>query len=240
LTEYGIWRPYTGNDALLLALLLLVVGGVFAYLGTGLRRPVGTNPPGRALGILLVLMWGLSLLTLGIAVTIYGGALFQQAGPITVPPSPIAPVTASSGLVAFIAIAYLSRRHGLVLALGSAFVGAVAAPMLFELPFDLIVMWRTPHPAPTTQYALLFFLPLFLVEISSFSLLTLSPLARVSRFTLFSLAAVFFVFAVWALAGFSYPSSPVPFAFNVVSKVLCFVAAVTLFVPQTARTQREM
>jgi len=235
LTEYGTWRPYVGGDALLLALVLLVIGGVLAYFGTRLRRPVGANRPGKALGILLVLMWGLSILTFGIAVTTYWGALIQQAGPITVPASPITPVTASSGLVAFITIAYLSRCHGLGIALGSAFVGTVAAPMLFELPFDLIVMWRIPHPAPTTQYALLYFLPLFLMEISSVSLLTLSPLARASRYTLFSLAAVFFVFAGWSLAGFSYPSSPMPFAFNVVSKVLCFVAAVTLFVPQKAK-----
>jgi hypothetical protein len=100
-------------------------------------------------------------------------------------------------------------------------------------------MWRTPHPIPTTLFALLFFLPLFLVEISSFSLLTLSPLARVSRYTLFSLAAVFFVFAIWALAGFSHPSSPMPFALNAVSKVLCFVAAVTLFLPREATNHTE-
>lgn len=77
MTEYGTWRPYEGSDALLLALVLLVIGGVFAHLGTKLRRPVGASRPGIALGILLALMWGLSILTLGIAVTTYVGALFQ-------------------------------------------------------------------------------------------------------------------------------------------------------------------
>ncbi len=42
------------------------------------------------------------------------------------------------------------------------------------------------------------------------------------------------VFAVWALAGFGYPSAPLPFALNVVSKILAFVAALGLFLPQRA------
>jgi hypothetical protein len=37
------------------------------------------------------------------------------------------------------------------------------------------------------------------------------------------------VFAVWALAGFGYPSAPVPIALNVVSKILAFVTVLTLF-----------
>ena len=74
--------------------------------------------------------------------------------------------------------------------------------MIFELPFDLIVMHRI-FPPMSEQFTLLFFLPLFLVEISSLSLLTLLPRARVSKFTLFSLTAMFFIFAVWALFGFS-------------------------------------
>jgi hypothetical protein len=235
LTEYGIWRPYTGTEALILALALLVVGSALAYLGVRLRQPVGTSQPGKALGTLLVVMWFLSLAAFTIAVAVYGWTLAQQVASPKVASSPISPITFTSGLVAFILIAWLSRRHGLKVALSSAIVGTIAAPMIFELPFDLIVMWRTPHPAPESLFALLFFLPLFVLELSSYSLLTLSPLVRVSRYTLFSLAAVFLVFAVWALAGFSFPSEPLPFALNAVSKVLCFVAAITLFVPEKAK-----
>lgn len=233
MTEYGIWRPYEGTDALRLALALLVIACVIAYLGVRLRHPIGASRPGKALGTLLVLMWFLSLATFAIAVGAYGTALVLQAGPdVKSAPSPIAPFTFTFALIAFIIITLLSRRHGLKVALGSGIVGAIAAPMLFELPFDIIIGWRTPHPAPEWLYALLFFLPLFLWELSSFSLLTLSPVVRVSRYTLFSLAAVFFVFAVWALAGFSFPGSPEPMTLNVTSKFLCFVAAVTLFLPQ--------
>jgi hypothetical protein len=43
------------------------------------------------------------------------------------------------------------------------------------------------------------------------------------------------VFAVWALSGFGYPSAPLPITLNVVSKILAFVTALTLFLPQRDR-----
>ena len=39
------------------------------------------------------------------------------------------------------------------------------------------------------------------------------------------------VFAIWALFGFGYPSAPAPITLNVVSKILAFVTALTLFLP---------
>ena len=100
-------------------------------------------------------------------------------------------------------------------------------------------MARTYPPTPALQYTLLFFLPLFILEIASFSLLTLSPLMKISKLTLFSLGAMFFVFAIWALFGFSYPSSPIPFALNAISKVLSFVTAITPFLPHRDETQSK-
>jgi hypothetical protein len=97
-------------------------------------------------------------------------------------------------------------------------------------------MTRTYPPTPEVVFMLLFFLPLFLVEIISFMMLTLSPLTSLSRYTLYSLAAMLLVFAFWALFGFSYPSSALPFASNAVSKVLAFVTAITLFLPQARAT----
>jgi hypothetical protein len=230
--QYGTWSPYAGVDAFILAATLLVITGVLATLGTSLQRSIEVERPGYALSILLLVIWVVSLATLVIAVSTYMRALYQQYGNVTLPTNPISPITSLSGLLTFILIAYISRHHGLKIALGSALVGTAAAPMIFELPFDLIVMFRTYPPMPATLFTLLFFLPLFLLEISTFSLLTLSPLTRISKYTLFSLAAMFFVFTVWALFGFSYPSTPIPMALNVVSKVLSFIAAITLFLPQ--------
>ncbi len=221
-----------GSAAILLAVVLLVIGTVLVYLGARLHRSFGVQRPGKAVSILLIVIWSLSFATLGIAISAYMGALFQQVGNITLPANPISPITGLSGLVTFILIAFLTRHHGLKIALGSAFVGSAAAPMIFELPFDLIVMWRTYPPSPATQFTLLYFLPLFLWEISTFALLTFSPLTKMSRYTLFSLAAMFFALAVWALFGFSYPFSPIPIALNALSKILSFVAAITLFLPQ--------
>jgi hypothetical protein len=233
MTQYGTWSAYAGRDALLLAAVLLIIGAVLAYLGTRLHRRLGVTRPGWAVGIMLVVIWVLSLANLAIATGIYIRALIQQVGSYTAPANPITPITNVSALVAFVVIVLMTRHHGWKIALGSAIVGTIAAPMIFELPFDLIVMARTYPPQPTVLFTLLFFLPLFLWEISSYSLLTLSPLAKLSRHTLFSLAAVFLVFAVWASFGFPYPSHPIPIVLNAVSKILCFVVVVTLFLPES-------
>jgi len=118
--------------------------------------------------------------------------------------------------------------------LASAAIGAMAAPMIFEFPFDLIVMARTypPIPPDPALYRALFFVPLFLIEITTLLLLRLSPMVRLTRATFFSFALMLGVFAVWALSGFGYPSAPVPITLNVVSKILAFVTVLTLFLPQ--------
>jgi hypothetical protein len=220
-----------GTDAVFLAVTLLAIGVLLTYLGRKLIGVVGIKRPGKAVGAFMITIWSLSLATFLIAVSTYGLQLYQQHMLAAQPTNPISPITYLCGLGTFIIIAYLSRSHGLKIALGSAFVGMAAAPMIFELPFDLIVMGRTypPLPPAPTLFRLLFFLPLFLVEISTFSLLTLSPLTKLSKYTLFSLAGMFFVFAVWAFLGFSYPSEPISITLNGISKILSFIAAITLF-----------
>jgi hypothetical protein len=128
-------------------------------------------------------------------------------------------------------ILYLTRRWGWKVALASAVVGTAAAPMIFEFPFDLIVMTRTYPPIPSHPmlYRQLFFLPLFLVEFSTISLLTLLPSMRVTAPACYAVAGMFAVFAIWAAFGFAFPSQPLPLALNVISKILCFVAAILLF-----------
>jgi hypothetical protein len=138
---------------------------------------------------------------------------------------PDAPVT-------FFVILYLTRRWGWKVALASAIVGTSSAPMIFEFPFDLIVMMRTNPPIPThpALYREMLFLPLFLWELSSLLVLTLLPSMRVTAYATYAVAAMFAVFAVWAAFGFAFPAEPLPLALNVISKILCFVAATMLFV----------
>jgi hypothetical protein len=231
LTEYGTWSPYVGTDAVVLAVTLLAIGVLLTYLGTRLIGAVGIKRPGKTVSAFMITIWSLSLATFLIAYVTYGIQLYEQHMLAAPPTNPISPITDLCALGTFIIIVYLARNHGLKVALGSAFVGTAAAPMIFELPFDLIVMGRTypPIPPAPTLYRLLFFLPLFLVEISTFSLLTLSPLTKLSKYTLFSLAGMFFVFSVWAFFGFSYPFSPISVTLNGISKILSFVTAITLF-----------
>jgi ABC-2 type transport system ATP-binding protein len=46
------------------------------------------------------------------------------------------------------------------------------------------------------------------------------------------------VFGIWALSGFGYPQSALPITMNVVSKILAFITALTLFLPDRLRNWR--
>jgi len=207
-----------------LALVLVAVGSLLAYAGLRLKSVVRFQRLGKAACVFTTLTWILSLATM---LVFYGllTTLARQEQTVQLS-NPITPITIGSGICTFIILAYTLKSHGLKLALGSAFVGTVAAPMIFELPFDLIVIGRSNA---SIFLALLFFLPLFLVEVSTMSLLQLSPLTNVSKYTMFSLGGMFIVFAVWAFFGFSYPSNPLSFTLNVISKIICFITAITLF-----------
>jgi hypothetical protein len=56
--------------------------------------------------------------------------------------------------------------------------------------------------------------------------------AVVAFLAFFAFALMLLIFAVWALFGLGYPSAPLPFAFNAASKVVAFVVALSLFLPQ--------
>jgi hypothetical protein len=232
MTHYGTWSPYGGSNSIILAVVLFIVTGVLIYLAIRLHHPTEVKRPGKFLGASLVMIWVLSVTTFLVAATIYVRALYQQVGHFTGPVNPITPVTMISAVLAFFVIVSLAGRSAFWIAIASAIVGTIAAPMIFELPFDLIVMWRTYPPAPEVPFTLLFFFPLFLVEVSSFAMLMLSPLVKLSRYTLFLLAGMFLIFAVWALFGFAYPAAPIPIALNMISKILAFATAVSLFLPQ--------
>jgi hypothetical protein len=53
---------------------------------------------------------------------------------------------------------------------------------------------------------------------------------RVTAYAAYAVAGMFVVFAVWAALGFAFPMEPLLLALNVMSKILCFVAAIMLFV----------
>jgi hypothetical protein len=224
------WVSYDGGQAIALAIVLLLVACGIAYAGRRLRVPLRIARPGVVVAGFMIAIWLLAIGNLLVATFVYGLHV-KQAYPDFVARHPRVG-TFIDAPVTFFVILYLTRRWGWKVALASAFIAAAAAPMVFELPFDLIVMARTNPPIPDhpTLYRLLFFLPLFIVEFSTVSLLTLLPSMRVTASAAYAVAAMFVVFAVWAAFGFAFPDQPAPLALNVVSKILCFVAAIMLFV----------
>ena len=232
MSGHGTWTPLDGSGAIILALVLLVIAGALVFLGTRVRRPLAFKRPGWTLGGLIIGMFVLAVFTFLVAAGAYGAALIQQHPQYIGSDNYITPFTFMFAAITFFAVISLAQKSGMWTAFGSALVGAIAGPMIFELPFDIIVMWRTYPPDPAALYTLLFFFPLFLMELLSFAMLLLSPCVRFSRYTLFALAGMFLVFAVWAVFGFTYPLSPLPITFNVVSKALAFAVAVSLFIPE--------
>jgi len=231
---YGDWVSYGSGEAAVLAIVLAAVAGAFAYLGTRVRSPISIERPGRTFSGFMIAIWLLAIYTFIVAFYVIGVQVRQVHLLVRTPNADfkVHVGTLLDVTVTFLVILYITRRFGWRTALGGAFIATAAGWMFFELPFDLIVMGRTYPPIPPIPmlYRQLFFLPLFIVELSTISLLTLLPSMRITSNACYVLAAMFAVFAVWAVFGFAFPSEPLPFALNIISKVLCFVAAIMLFV----------
>ncbi len=126
------WISYGGGEAIVLAIVLLLVAGGFAYAGTRLRDPVGVKAPGGTAAGLMIAIWLLAIYTAGVATRVYGLQL-HQAYPGFVAPR-VRVGTFVDAVLTFFVILYLTRRWGWKVALGSAVIGTAAAPMFFEFP----------------------------------------------------------------------------------------------------------
>ena len=248
MTQYGTWVSYSGVARIELAIALAAAAVGLAYAGTRLPLPARAARaalaarPGRARLVLMLGAWVLAIAAFVVCFTIYVRQERHEYGiRATAPVDHVLPVTLFAAAATFFVILISSGPYGPVARLASAAAGAIAAPMIFELPFDLIVMARTypPIPPDPALYRVLFFLPLFLIEITTLSLLTMSPMVKLSRGALFSLASMLAVFAVWGLFGFAYPSAPLPTALNILSKILAFVTVLCLFLPQRAKAATQ-
>jgi len=235
--QYGTWFSYSGSAKLILAIVLLAVVAAVAFAGAKLPLPVRLPRPSSNATTLMVVAWAFSIVAFLACVGIYGKQAHQDhlAGR---PADNIFPITLIAAGVTFFVIVVTGKPGGRTAVLSAA-IAAMAAPMVFELPFDLIVMARTFPPLPPNPalYRVVFFAPLFAIEITTLALLTWSPMVRLTRATFFAFALMLAVFAVWALAGFVYPATPLPYALNVVSKLLAFATVLTLFLPPLDQAQ---
>jgi hypothetical protein len=143
LTAYGTWVSYSGAARIWLAILLLAVAGGLTYTGTRLRLPLRARRPGKAAAVFMLVAWVLAIATFLICTVVYVEQA-RQDYPIGTPPTdPITIVTLAAVVATFAIVNEMGQPLGQRAALGSAVIGALSAPMIFELPFDLIVMART-------------------------------------------------------------------------------------------------
>jgi hypothetical protein len=233
--QFGTWISYSGSARLALAAVLLAAAAASVWLGRRLPAPLRPVRPGPAVTAALLATWATAITAFLVCAHVYVQQLRRDHLLQAAPTDPIAPVTlvCAGVLFAVLVITGAHKPRGWA----TAAIAAMAAPMVFELPFDLIVMARTcpavpPDPA---AYRVLFFAPLFLIEITTLALLALSPQVQVSRATFACFALMLAVFAAWSLSGFGYPDAPVPVLLNATSKVLAFVTTLTLFLPLRAR-----
>jgi hypothetical protein len=228
-----LWDPYSGSAAILLTLVVLALGAGLVFLGARSQAAVKLPTPGKALKVVIVLVWVLSIL---LVLPLFR-QVAQDTGQSSLFIGPVFPVTLAAAFCSFFAIAYLARGSGMLAAIGSGLAGAAAGPMVFELPFVLIitpmVTTRVPHPV--------FLFSVFLVVIlTTLALPTFSSRFSVTRYSLYSLGAMFVVFAAWALLdGYAPPSDPASFFLNAVSKVLGFAAVAASFSGGAGRVQKQ-
>ncbi|MGH9919670.1 MAG: hypothetical protein ACRD6W_12505 [Nitrososphaerales archaeon] len=218
-----LWNPYSGSVAILLSLLLLAIGAGLLLSGwrrTGARK---VSARGRVIKVVTVIVWVLSIL---LVLPLFG-QVARREGQSSLGIGPVFPITLACAFCSFLIVAYLTRGTGTIAALANGFTAAVAGPMVFELPFLLIitpvVTTRVPHP-------LFLFIVFLVVILTTLALPTFSERFSVTRYTLYSLGAMFLVFAAWALlTGYAPPSDPTSFALNAVSKVLGFATVAASF-----------
>lgn len=78
-------------------------------------------------------------------------------------------------------IAAVHRAAGWRVAPGGGLRGALAAPWIFEVPFDLITLSRTRHATDRGLYRVLLSAALVLTGVTTVILLSLVPVVRVRR-----------------------------------------------------------
>jgi hypothetical protein len=236
-TQHGLWVSYSGTAEIVLAAALLATAVAVAFAGLRLPLPARLPRPGRAAKACLVTAWLVAIAALLVSDSLY--VLHAQREHLVdghaLPADPITPVTVIGVGIIWFAVTLMHNARGWRIALGSGVIAALAAPWIFELPFDLIIMTRVSMPPDSGAYRILFFGLLLGIAITTLALLTRSPVVRLTRAAFWCFAGMLAVFAVWALVGFAYPSAPVPFALNVVSKILAFLTALSLFLPERSQ-----
>ncbi len=191
-----------------------------------MRNEIRLPRMGKILGAIVVVIWAFSILTflkINADLARYTGS----AGNL----GPIFPITVFTAICTFGYVAYISKRDGFFASVGRGFLAFIAGPMVFEFPFLLIVIPTVrAHPI----LALIFLTPLFAIIFTTLSMLLFSKKVAITKYSVYFYGSMIFVFALWALDGYSYPSNPISFILNAISKVLGFACVASMFPPRSA------
>jgi hypothetical protein len=224
------WASYTGWDAIVLALVLAVITAALIVIAVRKRNPTPGPVAGGGVTAILVVPWILAIVTFLVTMTAYIEQAHEVHFKLPSPANYVTPVTLSCAALTFLTVVVLTPARPRT-RIANAFFAACAGPIIFELPFDLIVLSHTSAipPAPSL-YIELYFLPLFIIEFLTIGLAITRVGARFTRWTAIWLAGMFGVFMLWALIGFEYPWGGLPLTMNIVSKILAFAVVLSLFV----------
>ncbi len=240
----GTWVSHSATTRIALAIVLVTAAAGMVYPGARLRRPGRLPQPGWTAKSVVV-AWVLAIIALLVCAHEFVSALRQQHLLHGVRLNPIEPVIGACVVVIFATILIRPRSHECSVPLVSAAVGAVAVPMILEVPFGLITMTRTypPMPPDPVAYRVLFFRALVPRPAHD----TVIPAIRLDGTP--DQDHLLLRNDAGGIRGLSairirLPPHPRPYAFNVPSKLLAFATALTLFLPprvqfETPKRERE-
>lgn len=216
-----VWPPYQGWSAIILSLILFLISAGLFFAARKMKETIKLPNMGKVLGVIVIVIWALSILFFlrinQIFAKYTGGA--ANLGPIF-------PITIVSAVATFCYAAYVTRRGGPPSSLGNGLLAFIAGPMVFELPFALIIIPLVKAPLLAE---ILFLVPLFTIVIATLSMLLLSRRIALTKNAVYIFAGMMFVFALWAVDGYSYPTNLLTIALNGISKVLSFACIGALF-----------
>lgn len=131
MTQDGTWVSYSGSGRIILACVLLAAAAGVTYAATRLPRPVRPARSGEAAANPMFVTWGFAIAAFAGCAAVYVKADRREHVFHAPPVDPITPVTLSCVGIIFVVILLISARSlGSGVALGSATLGALAAPMI--------------------------------------------------------------------------------------------------------------
>lgn len=194
------WVSYSGTARIALAVGLFAAAAVVAYAGLRLPLPVRPREHGKATVRIVVRVWILAIVVFLVCVSIcIAQARHHPHLPGSAPADPITPITYASVGILFLLVLLIGRSQTWPVRIAGAAIAAMTAPMIFELPFDLIIMSRSypAIPPDPTAYRVLLFAPLLLVELTTLAFLALSPMVTFRKTGLFCFASMLAVPRRW-------------------------------------------